>query len=344
MIFLEAGLLAIIVSLFVSASISDFKSGKITNRSILIALGAGVLCAVPYYAFFATDCLLSYTINNALTLVIGLLLYATGIWGAGDSKLLFVTTLLFPARLYCLGNSSLASCFLLVSLVFIIAFLYIVGDTIYMGIRQRNLFRIQKRKMNWKNYAKGFLFFFLMLSLMDAIIFKLLPVSLLYDSFIITAIHFILILVGMRIENKANWIVVAVMGVAWILMIVFGLTKISLSNINWWSYLVVLALMVFRLFADKYNYKIIPLSELKPGMILAFVSIIAFMGSKIEGLPTSTTEDLKSRLSVEEVESIKKWAESSDGIETITIVRKIPFALFIAIGTIVFTILEVLTA
>ena len=106
----------------------------------------------------------------------------------------------------------------------------------------------------------------------------------------------------------------------------------------------VLALMVFRLFADKYNYKIIPLSELKPGMILAFVSIIAFMGSKVEGLPTSTTEDLKSRLSVSEVESIKKWAESSKGIETITIVRKIPFALFIAIGTIVFTILEVLTA
>ena len=341
MIYLESGLLAILSVMLINASITDLSNGRISNKAILGCLGAGLLCAVPYYTFFATDCLLSYGINIAIVICIGVLLYAMGIWGAGDSKLLSAAIIIFPARLYCLGNRSIASSFLLISIVFAIAFVYVIVDTLYLGIKQRDLFQHTKRTLAWKSYIKGFLFFFLLLSLINTLLVIVLPESILLDSILMTAIHFVFILIGIRLEGKANWIVVALMGTAWTILLFLGWSRFSFENINWVSYLIVIGLLLFRLIADKYNYKTILVSDLKPGMILSVGSILTFSKSRVSGLPAHSSEDLKSRLTIEEVESINRWSASKYGKETITIVRKIPFALFIAIGTIVFTVLEV---
>ena len=343
MIYIEAGLLAILSVMLANASITDMRNGRISNKTILICLGVGALCAIPYYIFFATDCLLAYGINLVIVICISILLYAMGIWGAGDSKLLVASIVIFPARLYCLGNRSIASSFLLISFVFIIAFLYVVVDTLYLGIKQRDLFKKTKRTFAWKGYIKGFLFFFFMLSIINAMLALLLPDSILLDSVLLTAIHFIFILIGMRLEEKANWIVIIIMGIVWTGLLVAGWSKFSFANINWISYLIVVLLLLFRLVSDKYNYKTIPVSELKPGMILSVGSVLTFSKSRVSGLPAYSSEDLKSRLTAEEVESINRWSTSKYGQETITIVRKIPFALFIAIGAIVFTVLEVVT-
>ena len=101
-------------------------------------------------------------------------------------------------------------------------------------------------------------------------------------------------------------------------------------------------LMLFRSSAEKYNYKVVDVSELKPGMILSIASVLSFAGSKTQGLPTFSTEDLKSRLSAEEVENIKLWSKEKAGRDSVIVVRKIPFVLFIAVGTMAFMVLEVL--
>ena len=344
MIYLEAGLFAILAVLFLHTSTSDLKSGRISNKSLLVALGVGLLCAICYYVFFATDCLLAYSINGGIAIVISLVLYALGMWGAGDSKLLVTTIILFPARIYCLNNRSMASCFVLIAIIFIISFVYVVIDTVFLGLRRKDLFKIAKLKFDWKSYVKGFLFFFLLISLANAVIYKILPAKIILDSILLTAIHFVLILIGVRLSEKANWYIVLAMGITWIVSIIFNFSQFNLSGVNWISYLVVAALLLFRIVADKYNYKTILVSELKPGMILSVGSVLAFTRSRVSGLPQYTSEDLKSRLSSEEVESIIRWSNTKSGQETITIVRKIPFALFIAIGTVLFTVLEVLGA
>lgn len=58
--------------------------------------------------------------------------------------------------------------------------------------------------------------------------------------------------------------------------------------------------------------------------------------SQVRGLPRITTEDLDARLSKNEAESVKRWEFSKYGQPTITIVRKVPFAVFILIGTLFF--------
>lgn len=342
MIYLEAFQIAVLIALFVNTTLSDLQKGIISNKSILLALGVGVFSVVPYYVFFATDCLVAYVINVVIGIGVSILLYAMGIWGAGDSKLLSATSILFPARLYCLNNRSLASCFLLISIVFIIAFGYIIVDTLYVGIKQKNLFQFPKRNFDWKGYLKGFLFFYLLLGLFNGILFVLLPDTLLIDGTLLAAIQFVLILIGLRLEEKSNWYIVIAMSIAYIIMLVFRLIKIDFASINWGIYIIVILLVILRAFADKYNYKSISVSELKPGMILSMSSIFLFASSRVKGLPTISTEDLKSRLSSEEVDSVRRWSMTSSGQETIVIVRKIPFALFIGIGTIVFALCEVL--
>lgn len=342
MIFLEAFQLAVLTALFLNAALSDLRSGIVSNKSILFALGAGALSALPYYAFFASDCLAAYAVNLVIGIGVSLLLHAMGIWGAGDSKLLSVTVLLFPARLYCINSQSLASCFLLIAIVFIIAFIYVVADTLIVGIKQKDLFKLPKRNFDLKGYLKGFLFFFLMLALFNGVLFALLPDALLIDRTLLAAIHFVVILIGARLEEKANWYIVSAMAAVYAVMLLCRIIRFDLSGIDWRIYIAVILLVVFRTFAGKYNYKTIPVSELKPGMILSMGSILLFAGSRVKGLPSFSTEDLKSRLSAGEVDSIGRWSKTANGQETIVIVRKIPFAVFIGAGTLLFTIWEVL--
>ena len=343
MMILEALLIAILVVLFVDASISDLQYSKISNKSLLFALGIGGLCSVVYYAIFAGDCLLPYCINNGISILISLSLYALGVWGAGDSKLLIVTVLLFPARLYCIGGETVASCFILISIIFIVSYIYVVFDTVYVGIKQRDLFRvnIKNRSLNVLEYVKGIIFFFLMLSIIDSIV-GLLPDNILLDSTLLTAIHFVVILLAMKIVDKTNWIVVSIMSSIWILLLLLGVSKFGFGGVDWLAYALVVLLFVFRLFADKYNYKVIAIEDLKVGMILSLSSTLEFSKSRIKGLPEYSTEDLKSRLCEKDIDSIKRWSKSNNGKDKITIVRKIPFALFIGLGTVIFAVLEVL--
>lgn len=342
MIFLEAFQVAVLMALFINAALSDLQRGIVSNKSILFALGAGLISVIPYYAFFATDCLMAYAINTVIGIGVSIILYAMGIWGAGDSKLLSVTILLFPARLYCLNNRSLASCFLLIAIVFIIAFIYVIFDTLVVGIKQKDLFKFSKRHFDWKSYLKGFLFFFLMLGLFNGVLFAVLPDTLLVDKTLLAAIHFLIILIGMRLEEKVNWYVILAMSLVYTVLLLCQIIQIDFSRINWGIYAVVFLLVAVRTFADKYNYKTIPVSELKPGMILSMGSILLFSRSRVKGLPAFSTEDLKSRLSADEVDSICRWAKTPNGQDTIVIVRKIPFALFIGIGTLLFAMWEVL--
>ena len=75
-------------------------------------------------------------------------------------------------------------------------------------------------------------------------------------------------------------------------------------------------------------------------MILSYVSILRFYSSRVRGLPKITDETTDSRITKEEVDSIKRWSKTKKGQETIEIVRHIPFAPFILLGEILFWIVK----
>ena len=76
---------------------------------------------------------------------------------------------------------------------------------------------------------------------------------------------------------------------------------------------------------------------------MSYSTIVCFIPSTIKGLPKEkTTEDIRSRITADEAESIKRWETSKYGQSEIIIVRKIPFAIFISIGTVIYTFARML--
>ena len=125
----------------------------------------------------------------------------------------------------------------------------------------------------------------------------------------------------------------------WILVICVYLLNIVIGlffrflpfSFNPENYIMVIVLLIFQMTIRTILYEEINIADLKKGMILSSMSSMVMQNSRVRGLPPVSTEDLKSRLTEEQVNSICRWSKSRK-IETITIVRKIPFAIFIFSG------------
>jgi preflagellin peptidase FlaK len=344
MSYLEGIQLIILFSLLIIASISDIKYGYVKNRIIIISIAIGLGSIIPYFLFYVPNLFVTYLCNVGFSAMVGLAFYYLGIWGAGDSKLLFAIMILIPVRLYDAMHQGITTCFLVILLIFVAAFLFVIGDTLYLGIRQKNLFVRTTCQINWKSAIKCYLFIFSFLLLTQNAISIIFQSNGCYDRQLYMAIYIFVLLFGIVLAEKASWVVSVILVIIAIGFSIYSrviIRPLSLRD-NLKFYIASFLLILFRNSATKYNYDTIPISELKAGMILSLKSSLLFTNSKIVGLPSISKEDMRSRLTNDEIESISKWSKYNKNIKTVTIIRKIPFAVFLSIGTGLFILLEVL--
>lgn len=103
------------------------------------------------------------------------------------------------------------------------------------------------------------------------------------------------------------------------------------------NYVLVIVLLVCQMTIKTSLYQEVKISDLKKGMILTMGSSLLMQNSRVRGLPKISSEDLRDRLTEDEIVSINRWAKSRK-IESLSIVKKIPFATFIACGYICYLI------
>ena len=94
--------------------------------------------------------------------------------------------------------------------------------------------------------------------------------------------------------------------------------------------------------SNKYNFTEINTNDIKEGMILSIQSSMLFLNSRVKGLPKISTETTSSRLTNNEVESIKRWQKTKKGKDKLIVVKYLPFAPFILVGTLVFIFFKVI--
>jgi len=84
------------------AAYRDFKSGKISNKLIIIGLEVGLILLLYSVLTGALTVNLFWQalLNAAVALVIGYALWYFDFWAAGDAKLFFIFALLLPFRFY----------------------------------------------------------------------------------------------------------------------------------------------------------------------------------------------------------------------------------------------------
>lgn len=329
MIAIEIICLCLILVLCFICTKTDLQSGMIYNKVLVIFLMLAGLLDVIYYGIFVQDLLVDFLINVTVVASVSLFLFFSHSFAGGDCKMMLVISLLFPARFYWgIGNSN-------------ITFVYVIALAIFAGycyLLVNSLWAIITNKVNMTaNYIKEHLLNFL----------KSYLIAMLYISLFNQIIS---VIFGLGISVNIWIIRIMCLGVAWcigkysvfrrwflfvpatcFLILNSILTKTLPISLRLDNYILVLILLFCQMTIKTTIYETVKVEELKKGMILTTFSSMMMQSSITKGLPGVSTEDLKSRLTSEEVDSIKIWAKATH-TESLTVVKKIPFAIFITIG------------
>lgn len=342
MTIIESFQLLLLLALCIATSVTDIKGGKIPNRYLLFAAAPATVLNVLYYIVYVPNLALNFGINLLVIVIVSVLLYVYRVWAAGDSKLLIMIVYLLPARIFYPASLSLSPTVEVIILTFSMAFVYLIFESIFLGIREKSLFSVKQIKLNAWKFIGQYLLSTLYLVLFNEILYipSISSFAINNPSLVMLA-NMLLILSVANVEAFKNKILIGISIAAAVGLMVLE-KGLILSAFNYLLLALSLAVILIRLFAEKYNYRIIFTSTLKKGMVLSWASIALFAPSKIHGLPNSTTEDMDSRLTDKQVEDIKRWGDSKYGQPELSIVRKLPFAIFISVGVIVFSIVRLI--
>ena len=318
-----------IIALGTLTSISDFRNGKIYNKTLVAFLGAAIILDVVYYGFVARDLLKPALLNIAILIVFSLVMFYSHIFAGGDCKLLIVLSLLYPAEFYWLyGNSP-------VTLLFAPGFAIFFGYIYLLIVSAMNIIR-GKTKLTGKyilSQLKAFISSFFTITIYICAINLLLCHLDRHGIYINTWIARIVCfglswLVG-RFSFLRKWYAfLPVLLLDIVAAFILHVTPISLNPEN---YYLAIILLIAQMTIKTNLYDTIPVRSVKAGMILSTFSSAMMQGSRVRGLPGLSSEDLRNRLTAEEVDSIHRWAEGRK-VQELTIVKKIPFAFFISLG------------
>lgn len=346
MIACEIIMLAALFTLAIYAAYKDCRTSQIPNRLLLAFALLALVIDTLYYSVWAGEWFGTFVINTLFLSGTSLLLYAYHLWAAGDSKLLIVIALFLPGRYLEMHQFGAVPGFIILALAFIIAFLYVIAESILLALRKGSLdFHHMLSGFEWKSWLVSYVFMAAALSLASVFLSQLFPN--LYSGSPIQrmAIHFLLILTMLQLRSfLPQKLMIFTALILWIILVilsVLGRQSLPLS-FQWRAWVLLFGMLILLHFAQQFNYRTIPTAEVQQGQILSAATVLSFSSSRVKGLPTKATEDLRARLTAEEAESVRRWATSSKGKPEITIVRKIPFAAFIGIGAVLFALMEVL--
>ena len=332
MVVLESLLLTILFLSCIYFSYFDIKIGKIQNKYILVLSILSIFLDILYYGVYAHPYLYLFLINGLVMAIISILLYALNLWAAGDSKLLIFILLTIPARFYVTkGSIGIAPAIYVIVIAFILAFIYVSLESIVMSFTKKD-FKYKIDVSHVISFIKSFFFCSIYLTLVNSILYYIFKMFMATNGILIAIADLLLAAVIYKFDVFKNKVIL-------VLVTIFDLLILYQRDFtfnNYVIYIYLIVLLLLRNYSRKFNYSEIPTVDLKPGMILSTTIIPNFLLSRVKGLPKYSTEDMRSRLTEEEVASIKRWEHSKYGKPTVVIVRKLPFAIFLSLGAIIF--------
>ena len=335
MIILEIIMIGLAVALCIQSAWTDFHTGQILNKHLIRYIAAGTVANVIYYGFFCQDTLLRTILNLLVIAAISIGFYALHVWSAGDSKLLLTIVYLLPGRVFWSHSDTVVPAVYIFMAVFTLGYLYLIGEAIYLDIRDH---KIQKPSITTDSvgstalsFLRGFVFLYAWNFLLQAAF----PEFVEQNVMLVSLISYFLISIVREYQfYNTTWFLWLCIVLDVALIVLTGQIP-GVGNILYMvrSYALVLVVMFTTWIASKYSYESIPTTEVKPGMVLSKSTVILFGPSRVKGLPQNSYEDLRSRLTEDEAAAVCRWATSKYGKPSVVIVRKIPFATFIALGT-----------
>lgn len=317
------------VCLCITCTRSDLRTGFIYNKVLAIFLVLAAVIDAIYYGLFVNDLLVDFLVNIAVVAIVSLYLFYTHSFAGGDCKMTVVASLFFPARYYWeLGSSN-------ITLVFAIAFAlfagycYLLGDSLWAIAKKKVVITFDYVKQMIFSFLKSYIAATVYISLFNSIIMTISNYVVEVNVWFISLMCLIVAWCIGRFPVFKKWRVF--IPAACVMILVSVVTKTSPISLNLENYVLVLLLLLSQMTIKTTIYEKVEVSQLKKGMILTTLSSVLMQKSITKGLPGVSTEDLRSRLTADEISSIKIWAKATH-TDSLMIVKKIPFAIFISIG------------
>ncbi|MFA7101087.1 MAG: hypothetical protein WC196_04955 [Bacilli bacterium] len=313
----------------VICSISDIKEGIIRNKTLLLFAVLAVIFDCIYYIVFVQDLFLDFLPNILIIAIISLYLFYSHSFAGGDCKMVIALALLYPARLYVPYGTGIITLYFALGFAVIAGFIYLLLDSIKA--------LVTKKVVITKVYVKNMIFNFLKsyVSAMGYILLINFILAICSANGLDINIWFSRLLcllvawcIGKFPALSRKVFIISAYSLVILLSLIFKTFQLSF---NLESYLLILGLLFCQITIRSTIYENTKVENLKKGMILSKLSSALMQKSITKGLPRVSTENLKSRLSCEQVESVKIWARATH-IAEISVVKKIPFAIFISIG------------
>lgn len=333
MIILEVLSLSLGVLLCCQSTRNDCKLGIIKNRDLAVFLSLAVMIDVIYYGVFAKDLLGEFLTNILLIIFLSLCLFYSHSFAGGDCKFAIVLAFLYPARYYAVLNGSNITLYWVIPLSILGGFFYLFVDAI------RSLLS-RKTVISWKyvrdyalSFGKSYVSAVIYIATLNLLLSMIIDPDRNYSIWLMRIVCFLLAWCVGKYPKMRSKNVIVVVGLALGLMCLM-MHKVPIS-LHPEDYIMVMALLLAQMIIKTVIYEEIPAEKLQKGMILSTFSSALMQNSITNNLPGISTEDLRSRLSAEEAEAAIMWARATRS-KTFTVVRKIPFAVFISLGFIIY--------
>lgn len=329
MIYTEIALGTVLLALCVVNSISDCTKGVIYNKVLLWISIFAVLADGLYYGFFVTDLLKEFLLNLAIVTTISLILFYTHSFAGGDCKFTIVCALLYPARFYVVYGKTNLTLIFAICIAMFLGYAFLVIAAAAGLVTRRNKISGNYIKAYLLNFLKSFVFATVYISLLviAAEVFQQKVFD--FNVWILRILCITLAWCVGKFSFFKKWYAVIP---AYAVLVFLCVWKKTLPfSTDFGSYAFAFLLMICQMIGKTNLYYDVPVCEIKPGMILSTMSSAIMQGSRVRGLPGLSREDLRDRLTEEQVDSIIRWARSRQ-IEVLAVVKKIPFAIFISLG------------
>jgi len=322
-------------------SYTDIRYHKARNITIIVFLLIGAIIQTVTI-IRSPELLVPSLINIILAIVTGILFYIYKVWAAGDTKIFTVMVMLLPYYLYHINRDIAFPAFLILGFTFSAALIYVFIESMVLFARELGSGKTKISSIIPKITIDGVFSWvtaFLIIDTFDSLLMKYGNGFLANNTYLLTLCN-IFIAIAVLPFLKSRIIMAVVSALIVILRVILFLSdQIAFTIITLSTIFIIVAVLLVRNFADRYNYRTIPTNKVSEGMVLAFSTVAMFSVSSVKGLPKITDETTRFRLTSDEVESIKRWENSKYGSHSIIIVRNIPFAPFIFIGTIIVLVL-----
>lgn len=314
----------------VAASFTDIRDGKIYNQLIVTLCTIALVFGVVYYRLFASDLFIGFLINISVCAIILLCLFYTHSFAGGDVKLGLAICLLYPAGCYLYYRDSIITLFFALCFGIIIGYLYLLVVAAFEIIRGKTKVNGEYVKKYLGNYITNYLRAFVYVVAVNLLMVIAQKNGIRINAWMLWALCFVTAWTARRVRIMRNrYAIVSIIVLDFVLSIALKTVPFSIYPS---TYAFVALLVLCQITITSSIYKEIPTDSVEKGMILSTFSTIQMQGSRVRGLPGISKEDLRDRLTEEQAESVKRWGRTEKGSDTVMIMRKIPFAVFLALG------------